>query len=154
MNPRQSLSFALLALALVAGIQAQQVSNSTVEVVIAASDSMQFTVTHFEAHPGQPVHVVFKNQGTVPKEAMGHNWILLKGGVDVDAYAMDAIAAIKENFEPKSRAADVLVCTPLLGPKETSELTFNAPAAPGKYVYLCSFPGHCMAGMRGELIVK
>jgi len=32
--------------------------------------------------------------------------------------------------------------------------TFAAPAAPGRYPFICSFPGHAQVGMRGVLIVE
>jgi len=28
------------------------------------------------------------------------------------------------------------------------------PAAPGSYPYVCTFPGHFVAGMKGNLVVK
>ena len=47
---------------------------------------------------------------------------------------------------------------PLLPEEETRiwtvEVTFDAPTEPGEYVYLCSFPGHYAAGMKGLLVVK
>jgi azurin len=44
--------------------------------------------------------------------------------------------------------------TKLLGPKEKDTVTFQAPKEPGRYPFLCSFPGHYQVGMRGELIVE
>jgi len=67
---------------------------------------------------------------------------------------MAAMSAAAENYEPKALAADVLASIPILGPKESGDVTFNAPSKPGKYPFLCSFPGHFQAGMRGVLIVK
>ena len=32
--------------------------------------------------------------------------------------------------------------------------TFKVPAEAGSYDYICSFPGHFAAGMRGKLVVK
>jgi plastocyanin len=32
--------------------------------------------------------------------------------------------------------------------------SFGAPAKPGSYTYLCTFPGHFVAGMKGVLVVK
>jgi azurin len=48
---------------------------------------------------------------------------------------------------------DVIAHTGLVGPGETVEVTFKAPAA-GTYTFLCSFPGHFAAGMKGTLVVK
>ena len=48
----------------------------------------------------------------------------------------------------------LLAATKLLGPAEQDTVTFNAPTAPGRYVFLCSFPGHYQVGMHGVLIVE
>jgi len=34
------------------------------------------------------------------------------------------------------------------------ETTFKVPAKPGRYAFLCTFPGHFALGMRGTLVVK
>jgi azurin len=47
----------------------------------------------------------------------------------------------------------VLHATPLVNPKGRAELTFTAPKTPGRYPFLCTFPGHWRL-MRGELIVE
>jgi len=47
----------------------------------------------------------------------------------------------------------VIASTKMLGPGETATVTFTAPA-PGVYDYICTFPGHALAGMRGTLTVK
>ena len=124
------------------------------DVVIVANDQMKFSVTRIDAQPGQTLHVQLKNEGTIPKEVMGHNWILLKAGHDPVAYANAAISSAKENYEPKALADQVLASIPLLGPRHNGEVTFTAPETPGTYAFLCSFPAHSQAGMRGVLVVK
>ena len=47
-----------------------------------------------------------------------------------------------------------LIVIALAGGGETVEVTFRAPTAPGTYTFLCSFPGHFAAGMRGTLVIK
>ena len=37
---------------------------------------------------------------------------------------------------------------------ETDEVTFTAPEEPGDYEYICTFPGHLAAGMKGTLTVE
>jgi len=39
-----------------------------------------------------------------------------------------------------------------LNPGESQTIHFNAPTAPGKYPYLCIFPGHWQS-MKGTLVV-
>jgi azurin len=47
----------------------------------------------------------------------------------------------------------ILHATPLVEPGRRAELAFTAPATPGRYPYLCTFPGHWRM-MRGVLIVE
>lgn len=123
-------------------------------VVIKGFDTMKYDVTSIEAHPGEKLTVTLKNEGNMPKEAMGHNWILLKAGNDPQAYANAAMTAKAEGFQPASQADKVITSIKLLGPHESGSVTFTVPSAPGKYPYLCSFPAHCQVGMKGVLVVK
>ena len=123
-------------------------------VTISAFDTMKYSVNTIEAHPGDKITIQLKNDGTLPKEAMGHNWILLKAGVDPQSYANAAVNAKAEGFQPKAMADKVIASIHVLGPKETGSVTFTAPSAPGNYAYLCSFPAHCQVGMKGVLVVK
>ena len=50
--------------------------------------------------------------------------------------------------------AEVVAATALAGPGETVDVTFKVPAAAGSYPFICSFPGHFTAGMKGTLVVK
>ena len=123
-------------------------------VTISGYDTMKFSVTTIEAKPGQPIIVELKNEGSMPKDAMGHNWILLKAGADPLAYVAAAANAKAENYQPKAMANQVIASIGLLGPKEHGVTSFTAPKEPGTYHYVCSFPAHTQAGMRGTLIVK
>ena len=106
-----------------------------------------------EAKPGQAVHVTLKNTGTFPKAVMGHNWVLLKADAKVDDYLAAATIVPAEGYQPKAKAADVLAAIPVIGAGQTAEVTFNAPAA-GHYPFVCTFPGHYLLGMKGELVVQ
>jgi len=123
-------------------------------VVITANDTLKFNTTQIQASPGQLIHVQLRNEGSMPKDSMGHNWILLDDEAVAMQYATAAMTARDANYQPKALAAHVLAAIPLLGPKEVGDVTFTAPAKPGKYPFICSFTGHYMAGMRGDLIVK
>jgi hypothetical protein len=70
------------------------------------------------------------------------------------AYSTAAVSARGENHEPQSLADRVHVALPLIGTRQSADVTFDAPATPGVYPFLCSFPAHCQIGMRQELIVK
>lgn len=118
------------------------------------NDSMKFNLNRVEVRAGQQVKVIFTNIGSMPKAAMGHNWVLLKAGTDSKAFADAAVAAAATDYIPASMADTVIAHTKMLGPKQTDEITFTAPTEPGEYKFLCSFPAHYVAGMQGVLVVK
>lgn len=123
-------------------------------IEITGGDDMKFSTTAIDAKPGETLHIVLKGVGTVPKVAMAHNFVALKGGVDAAKFSQDAMTARDTDYIPAARKADILASTKLVGPGETAEVTFKAPAKAGAYPYLCTFPGHFAAGMKGEITVK
>lgn len=127
---------------------------AVLHVEITANDAMKFNVTRFEARPGQQVKLTLVNIGSMPKAAMGHNLVLLKKGVDAKAFADASVAAMANDYFPADRADQVIAYTKMLGPKQTDEITFQAPMEPGEYEYLCTFPAHFISGMKGVLVVK
>ena len=124
-----------------------------VEIVIAGDDRMMFDINEFEVLSGQRVKLVFNNTGTLAKEAMGHNAVILTAGADLTAYAQEAAKDKANEYIPTAEpfASQTLAHTKLLGPKETDVIYFTA-GAPGKYKYLCSFPAHFMM-MQGVMVV-
>ncbi|MFO7302909.1 MAG: plastocyanin/azurin family copper-binding protein [Acidobacteriota bacterium] len=123
-------------------------------IEITGDDTIRFNLTEIRAKAGERLSVTFVNTGTMPKFSMGHNWVLLAGGVDPEAFASDAAQAATTDYLPAARGGDIIAATKLLGPNERDTVTFDAPSAPGRYDYLCSFPGHFQVGMRGVLIVE
>jgi azurin len=123
-------------------------------IELTGGDDMKYSLTTIEAKPGETLHIVLKGTGTIPKIAMAHNFVALKAGVDAAKFSQDAMTARDTDYVPAARKADVLASTTLAGPGETVEVTFKAPAAAGTYPYLCTFPGHFAAGMRGDIKVK
>lgn len=129
-------------------------ANAVATLEFTANDSMKFNMNRAEVNAGQEVKVILTNIGSMPKAAMGHNWVLLKKGVDVHAFDQAAIAAAATDYIPAGLKDQIIAHTKLLGPKQTEEITFKAPTEPGEYVFLCSFPAHYQAGMKGVLVVK
>lgn len=123
-------------------------------VTITATDDMKFSVTEITAKPGEQLRIVLTSTGTLPKLAMAHNVVVLAKGADVDAFINASAMARATAFVAPAFKAQVLAATALAGNGETVEVTFTVPKAPGRYDYVCSFPGHYFGGMRGVLIVK
>ena len=124
------------------------------EIDITAGDTMKFNVTAIDAKPGEDLKVVLTNIGTQPKEVMGHNWVLLKAGTDVDAFVAAAISAKDSGYIPSALADEVIAHIDILGPRKSGEVDFKAPTVPGDYPFLCTFPAHYQSGMKGVLTVK
>ena len=110
--------------------------------------------SRFEVSAGQEVKLTLTNLGTMPKVAMGHNFVLLKKGADSKAFSDAAIMAVATDYVPAALADQVIAHTKLLGPKQSDEITFKAPTEPGEYPFLCTFPAHFLSGMKGVLVVK
>jgi azurin len=130
-------------------------AGGVVVLTLTANDTMKYSTTHLEAPAGATVRVTLTNTGTTPKAAMGHNFVLLKQGVNVEEFDAAATAAGPQaDYIPAAKASDIIAHTKLLGPKEKGEVTFTAPTTPGEYTYICTFPAHVQQGMRGVLVVK
>jgi glucose/arabinose dehydrogenase/azurin len=119
--------------------------------VQAVPNQMQFAPRELRARAGQPVRIVFENPDSMP-----HNFVLVARGAEeevgllADEMASDPTSLAK-HFIPAS--PNVLHATPLVNPAARAELVFTAPTQPGRYPYLCTFPGHWRI-MRGVLIVE
>jgi azurin len=137
-----------------ASTPASEPAAAVVSVELTANDSMKYSLNRIEAKPGQQVKVTFTNTGTMPKQAMGHNFILLKKGVDPKEVVNAAVAAAATDYIPASMADKIIAHTKVLGPKQSDEITFAAPTEPGEYTFLCSFPAHFLTGMHGVLVVQ
>jgi azurin len=123
-------------------------------IEITADDTMHYSMTTIEAKAGESLDVKLTNKGAMPKAAAAHNFVVLKKGTDVDAFTTAAVMARDTGYIPDKFKASVIVSTALTGPGETVEARFKAPTVAGTYQYLCSFPGHYAAGMKGSLVVK
>lgn len=123
-------------------------------IELTAGDNMKFNLATIDAKPGEEIKVILTNIGSQPKEVMGHNWILLKAGTDVAAYATAAAVDKASDYFPAALKDQVLAHIPLLGPRKSGEVTIKVPETPGDYPFLCSFPAHFQVGMKGVLTVK
>jgi azurin len=103
------------------------------------------------AKAGQAVALTFENPDVMP-----HNWVLVRPGAEEKVGAVAALMVsmpdgADRHYVPDS--PDVIAHTRLLDPGKSSTIYFTAPKEPGRYPYLCSFPGHAQL-MRGVLIVE
>jgi azurin len=97
------------------------------------------------------VTVTLHHVGKLPREAMGHNWVLVNGA-DLEAVANGGMGAGLANDYVAAGDKRVLAHTKVIGGGQTTSVTFPTSIlkAGGDYRYLCSFPGH-HALMHGTL---
>lgn len=126
--------------------------QKTIALEIHGNDEMKFDKKELVAYEGQTVTLTLKHVGEMPLSAMGHNWVLLKDGVDLADFAKKAIQAQDNDYIPADEEANVIAHTKMLGGGESDTITFEAPAK-GTYTFICTFPGH-YAMMQGKFIVK
>ena len=123
-----------------------------IEITLRAVEAkMAFDKKSLVVPAGKPVSLLFDNPDLMP-----HNVVFVKpGSVERVGNAADAMATLPDGFEKNfvPASSDVLFATPLVNPGKSFRLTFTAPAEPGEYPFLCSFPGHWRM-MRGVLTVK
>ena len=132
--------------------ETQSDSNKVVEFNLTGDDQMKFNLKAMVVKEGEIVKVNFKNIGVMAKEVMGHNFVLLKSGVDGTKFAAKATTAKDFEYIPQDELDNIIVYSKLLGPGEETVIEFEAPAQ-GTYKYICSFPGHYTT-MQGNLIVR
>jgi azurin len=151
---KKHLILPLLATGLVLAFGGQKAQAAAATFELTANDTMKFNLTRLEVKAGQEVKITLTNVGTMPKAAMGHNLVVLKKGADAKAYADAAVTAAATEYIPAALADQVIAKTKLLGPKQSQEITFKAPAVAGEYPFLCTFPAHFLSGMKGVLVVN
>ncbi|MDX5405191.1 MAG: azurin [Bacteroidota bacterium] len=111
------------------------------ELSIEGNDQMMYNKKELQVYEGQKVKLTLKHVGQMPVETMGHNWTLLKQGVDYKDFGNAAAMAKDNNYIPKGREDEVIVHTEMIGGGQETTIEFEAPAV-GDYKFLCTFPGH------------
>ncbi len=126
--------------------------ENVVEITIEGNDQMRFNKDEIKVKAGQTVRITLKHVGSMAKEVMGHNWVLLTQGTEVSAFGQKAVRAKENDYIPEDSSDEIIAHTKMLGGGESDTIEFEAPEA-GTYNFLCSFPGHYSV-MKGKFIVE
>ncbi|MCI0436590.1 MAG: GDSL-type esterase/lipase family protein [Gemmatimonadetes bacterium] len=112
--------------------------DADVIVIRTVPDEMRYDTPLFTVRAGQPVQIRFVNDDYAP-----HNLLIGQPG------STEAIGAAADRLGPRGFAAafipesnQILIGSRLLDHRQTEMLAFTAPAVPGDYAVLCTFPGH------------
>ena len=120
-------------------------------LVIEGSDRMQFNTMAMEAPSScAEVTVTLVHTGQLPKEAMGHNWVLTTESDFMPVAQAGMVAGLANNYLPPSDDR-VIAATSIIGGGESASVTFSTGelVAGQSYTYFCSFVGH-WAVMKGS----
>ncbi len=128
-------------------------ADGVYRVALEGTDARVFHADRFELPPGVPVELKLTNTGTMPRAQMAHNFVLVADDSQLFEFNLAAGTAADTDHVPPGYDDYVLAASALAGPGETVTVTFTAPTQPGRYPFLCTFPGHYDAGMKGVLVV-
>lgn len=120
--------------------------------ILCVPEMIEFSKKTFKVKAGQAVKLTLRNP-----DATAHNLLLLERGASIEEIGLAANEmakspeGVKKHFRPDDKR--ILHATRLVAPKGEETLRFMAPKVPGKYPYVCTFPGH-WALMNGVMIVE
>ncbi|MVZ64986.1 azurin [Sphingobacterium sp. DK4209] len=118
---------------------------------VEGNDQMQYNINLIRVKAGEAVEITVKNVGSMPKESMGHNLVILKPGIDIPTFGSEASAAADSEYIPKSSLTSIVAHSKLLGPGESDKISVTLEK--GVYSYICSFPGH-FGIMQGKIVAE
>ena len=153
------LTFSAIFLLMIAGLNPMKTSKDNLPtdsmdgsvrtIVINANDQMRFDTNEIRVKAGEKVKLTLNHTGKLAKNVMGHNFVLLTLGTDIQKFSQAAMNAKASDYIPSS---GVITHTKLIGGGESSTIEFTAPKK-GTYNFICSFPGHYTM-MKGKFIVE
>ncbi|MDP3469458.1 MAG: plastocyanin/azurin family copper-binding protein, partial [Daejeonella sp.] len=120
--------------------EVKDIKGRTVIQLSTISSKMAYDKLVINIKAGSLVSLIFKNPDEMP-----HNVVIIKpGSTETVGKAADAMASRKDAYEKNFVPAipEVLYSTPLVATGASFRLDFKAPAKPGEYPFICTFPGH------------
>jgi len=149
MTVMRNVAAALVLLAALASPRYAQAADPC-QLEISGSDQMQYDKQVLTVPAScKQVTLALHHTGKLPREAMGHNWVLVSAA-DFNAVVSSGAAAGLANDYVQPDDKRVLAHTKTIGGGQTTSITFPTSVLKpgGDYRYLCTYPGH-NALMRG-----
>ena len=112
-------------------------------------EQLKFDIKQFEVKAGKKIKLHYKNSDYVP-----HNLVIVQPGA-ANGVGEAALKLGEKGFAVQWLPQDdrIIASSKLLDFNQKQILEFTAPDKPGKYEFVCPFPGHHIL-MRGVVIVK
>jgi azurin len=121
-------------------------------VTVDSTDQMTFDTKDIAVSKSCKTFTVkLTHSGSLPKNVMGHNWVLTKDA-DMRGVASDGMTAGLDADYLKAADSRIIAHTKMIGAGESDSVEFDVSklSAGEPYTFFCSFPGH-IAMMKGTL---
>ena len=125
------------------------------KVTVDSTDQMSFNTKEIAIDKScKQFTVELTHSGNLPKNVMGHNWVLTTEA-NMQPVATDGMAAGIDKDYLKAGDERIIAHTKIIGAGEKDSVTFDVSKlkADEKYSFFCSFPGH-ISMMKGTVVVK
>ncbi|UFH49111.1 azurin [Pseudomonas sp. KNUC1026] len=122
------------------------------EVTVDSTDTMTYSTQQISISKSCSTFTVnLTHSGSLPKQVMGHNWVLSKAG-DMEAVGQDGMSAGLDSDYLKPGDDRVIAHTKMIGAGEKASVTFDVSKlnAGESYTFFCSYPAH-MFQMKGDI---
>jgi azurin len=123
-------------------------------VNVDVGDSIAYSVDSISVPSScESVTINLAHTGSLPQEAMGHNWVLAPAD-SLDAIGQAGMSAGADNeYVPDDDR--IVAATEMIGGGESTSVTFSLDDLEDgvDYAYVCTFPGHWSV-MRGPFTVE
>ncbi|CAI8999916.1 Azurin [Pseudomonas chlororaphis] len=136
-------------------LASSQLMAAECKVDVDSTDQMSFNTKEITIDKSCKTFTVnLTHSGSLPKNVMGHNWVLSKSA-DMAGIATDGMAAGIDKDYLKPGDSRVIAHTKIIGAGEKDSVTFEVSklTAGESYEFFCSFPGH-NSMMKGAVVLK
>src|SRR5471030_1898820 len=153
--PWRFTMFAKLVAVSLLTLASSQLMAAECKTTIDSTDQMTYATKAIEIDKSCKTFTVeLTHSGSLPKNVMGHNWVLSKAA-DMAPIATDGMAAGIDKNYLKDGDTRIIAHTKIIGAGEKDSVTFDVSklTAGESYEFFCSFPGH-NSMMRGAVVLK
>ncbi|MEB0046449.1 MULTISPECIES: azurin [unclassified Pseudomonas] len=136
-------------------LASSQLMAAECKVDVDSTDQMSFNTKEITIDKSCKTFTVnLTHSGSLPKNVMGHNWVLSKTA-DMAGIATDGMSAGIDKNYLKDGDDRIIAHTKIIGAGEKDSVTFDVSklAAGESYQFFCSFPGH-NSMMKGAVVLK
>jgi len=136
-------------------LASSQLMAAECKVDVDSTDQMSFNTKEITIDKSCKTFTVnLTHSGNLPKNVMGHNWVLSKSA-DMAGIAADGMGAGIDKNYLKEGDTRVIAHTKIIGAGEKDSVSFDVSklTAGESYEFFCSFPGH-NSMMKGAVLLK